>query len=375
MLLIFVFGLFLTRSVVGGEISLTECKPIEVNGYLHEHCPSPDHYFTFKCPRSNITYYKYSSEAECEYSQAFSITCPSDPGFYQVCGHSGCTGSRELGGTPLLCGTFICDRYTAVGTKFGLYRRCKKGSCGNTELNMVGCTDVIAKCNHICTDVGCSDESYCNGVQYGIWCEKSGKPEYIPPLWMCHESSLCDNAEDQIGCFNWTVADHTTCQLTSTSNIIRIKDNMRCFRPDRSACEGGQDQTNCSDPERVVMQCLSQGFPTTISIWGYCQGHKLCDDGYNNACADPELGCKIHKGQFCDGHRDCNYGGDETCQDLTTVSCIRRFRSPNVEKNVSLPIPLEWVMDGQVDCLDGKDEDESYWLKCGKDYYTREELY
>eukprot|EP00116_Pleurobrachia_bachei_P002397 sb/3462659/ len=28
-------------------------------------------------------------------------------------------------------------------------------------------------------------------------------------------------------------------------------------------------------------------------------------------------------------------------------------------------------MDGQVDCLDGKDEDESYWLKCGKDYYTR----
>eukprot|EP00116_Pleurobrachia_bachei_P005847 sb/3466109/ len=146
---------------------------------------------------------------------------------------------------------------------------------------------------------------------------------------------------------------------------------MRCFLPDWSACSNGQDQTNCSDPERVVMQCLSQGYLTTISIWGYCQGYTLCDDGYNNACVNPELGCTIHKGQVCDGHRDCNEGRDEVCKDLTKVKCIRRFYSPNLENNVSLPIPLEWVMDGEVDCLDGMDEDEEKWLKCGTDYYTR----
>eukprot|EP00116_Pleurobrachia_bachei_P007873 sb/3468135/ len=146
---------------------------------------------------------------------------------------------------------------------------------------------------------------------------------------------------------------------------------MRCFNPSRSTCLNNQDQTNCSDPERVTMQCLSQGFSTTISIWGYCFGYQLCDDNYNNVCVDPEPGCTIHKGQLCDGHPDCNNGGDETCSDRTKVSCIRRFHSQNGQKNVSLPIPLEWVMDGEVDCLDGKDEDETQWLKCGKDYYTR----
>eukprot|EP00116_Pleurobrachia_bachei_P002364 sb/3462626/ len=149
---------------------------------------------------------------------------------------------------------------------------------------------------------------------------------------------------------------------------------MRCFDPVYSACKySRQDQTNCSDPERVAMQCLSQGYPTTISIWGYCEGYKLCDDNYNNVCVDPaEPGCSnLHKGQLCDGHPDCNNGGDGTCKDFTKVTCIRRFHSPNGQKNVSLPIPLEWVMDGEVDCLDGKDEDEKNWVKCGTDYYTR----
>eukprot|EP00116_Pleurobrachia_bachei_P001627 sb/3461889/ len=365
---------------VGGEISSADCKPMEVNGYLHEHCPTPDRYSLFKCPRSNKTYHiMYSRGAgDCDSSTRFSTVCPSDPGFYQACGHSGCTGSRELAGTPLLCETFICDEYTAIGFTYDFRYRCKSDACGNTELNMVGCDDnsVTTKCNNICDKPStCSDESDCNGVQYGMWCVGKYFPPawtYIPPWQICTRYPRCINGEDTVGCNNWTVADHSTCQNNELpSKIIRIQNNMRCFHPEYSACLNRQDQTNCSDPERVVMQCLSQGYPTTISIWGYCQGYTLCDDGYNNACVNPELGCNIHKGQLCDGNRDYNEGGDEICKDLTQVFCIRRFHSPNLENKVSLPIPLEWVMDGEVDCLDGMDEDEKNWLKCGTDYYTR----
>eukprot|EP00116_Pleurobrachia_bachei_P004912 sb/3465174/ len=379
--MIFVLGLLLT-GVAGGDIVLPECKPIELNGYLHELCPTPDRYydipspFMMKCPRSNTMYFMYFDWWIQGYR--YTAICPSDPGFYQACGHfSGTAAYKELAGTPLLCGTFICNAFggsggvNATGWYYDRRIRCESGVCGNTELNMAGCNDkrvtasVTAQCDNICDDQRCPDESICNRVQYGVWCD--GK--YIPPFLMCDDNpwdhTKCANGEDEVGCTNWTVADHTTCRQVFTSKIIKIQDSMRCFHPEYSACLNRQDQTNCRDPERVAMQCLSQGFPTTISKWGYCQGYALCDDGYNNVCVDPELGCKIHKGQLCDGHRDCNEGKDETCKDLTTVTCIRRFRSPNVEKNVSLLIPLQWVMDGEVDCLDGTDEDESQWKKCG----------
>eukprot|EP00116_Pleurobrachia_bachei_P011024 sb/3471286/ len=165
---------------------------------------------------------------------------------------------------------------------------------------MVGCSSVVnTTCDGKCNDpYSCVDESNCNGVQYGVWCEDphNSQLHHIPPAWVCDRNLDCTSAEDEIGCYNWTVADHTTCKLYFSGEITKIQDNMRCFDPEHSECLSRQDQTNCSDPEKVVMQCPSQGFPTTISIWGYCQGYKLCDDDYNNACVNPEVGCTIHKG-------------------------------------------------------------------------------
>eukprot|EP00116_Pleurobrachia_bachei_P003360 sb/3463622/ len=360
-----------------------ECKLVEVGGYLHEQCFLTSTTTYYKCPLSNYVYEKeYSSGSNC-YDIEFNTLCPSDPGFYQVCGHGGCAGYKELGGAPLLCGTFLCDTggdYKA-GDILNTDVRCEEGGCKNTELNMVGCSNITA-CDGKCDASLCSDESDCNGIRYGVWCDNYFFFPYLWPGLICDEIYQCIDfkyhgqykyhGEDEIGCYNWTVADHTTCQHKTSGKTILIQDNMRCFNPEWSACKDSrQDQTNCSDPERVTMQCLSQGFPTTISIWGYCIGYQLCDDNYNNVCVDPEPGCTIHKGQLCDGHRDCKNARDETCKDLTKVPCIRRFQSPHVEKNVSLPIPLEWVMDGEVDCLGGMDEDEKKWLKCGVDYYTR----
>eukprot|EP00116_Pleurobrachia_bachei_P001419 sb/3461681/ len=354
-----------TGPVYTGTVSppdLDKCKLVEVGGYLHEQCFFNDARIYYKCPLSNSLYRPkvFSEGSNCN-NIFFSKLCPSDPGFYQVCGHAGCIGYKELGGTPLLCGTYICNDYdddNRAGDYWEPFLHCYHGACKNTNLNMVGCSSVVnTTCDGKCDADYCSDESYCNGVQYGLWCDTLSGWVYIPPWWICDGYPDCSK--------------HGEDENEETGKTTLIQDNTRCFQPEWSACENRQDQTNCSDPERVTMQCLSKGFPTTISIWGYCQGYQLCDDNYNNVCVDPEHGCNIHKGQLCDGHPDCNNGGDETCKDLAKVPCIRRFHSPNGQNNVSLPIPLEWVMDGEVDCLDGKDEDETQWLKCGKDYYTR----
>eukprot|EP00116_Pleurobrachia_bachei_P000668 sb/3460930/ len=355
-----------------------KCELVEVGGYLHEQCfPNSGTYF-YKCPLSSSLHEKvYIWGGNNCYRIRFSDLCPYDPGFYQACGHGGCNGYKELGGTPSLCGTYICQNEYGSGYAGSIYEtkvRCHDGACKNTELNMVGCSGVVnTTCDGKCDTHLCSDESQCNGVKYGVRCERLRDSilRDIPPLWICDGDINCNLEEDEIGCYNWTVADHTTCQHITSGKTILIQDNMRCFHPEWSVCLTRQDQTNCSDPERVTMQCLSQGFPTTISNWGYCIGYQLCDDNYNNVCVEKEPGCTIHKGQLCDGHLDYKNGGDEACKDLTKVTCIRRFKSPYVEKNASLPIPLEWVMDGEMDCLNGMDEDKGMWKGCGVDFYTR----
>eukprot|EP00116_Pleurobrachia_bachei_P007468 sb/3467730/ len=175
---------------------------------------------------------------DCDSSTRFSTVCPSDPGFYQACGHSGCTGSRELAGTPLLCETGSCDEYTAIGFTYDFRYRCKSDACGNTELNMVGCDDnsVTTKCNNICDKPStCSDESDCNGVQYGMWCVGKYFPPawtYIPPWQICTRYPRCINGEDTVGCNNWITQNHRSRKDSGTPcTFIITNQNFRCVTP------------------------------------------------------------------------------------------------------------------------------------------------
>eukprot|EP00116_Pleurobrachia_bachei_P001089 sb/3461351/ len=366
------------------------CGVAEVNGYLHERCNTRKHfriYLEYKCPWSD-QYYKATSSGystkNCEHYN-LSTRCPNDPGFYQACGHGSCAGQRELNGTILLCGTYICDiahRYHyCSGSYCETEAHCKLSARCDGGLNMVACdgsNDIPV--NNMYDGVFENYESkyyyychyyseYCKGFKYGVQCGD----KWVSPFRMCNGESYyyCPNGEDEVGCYNWTTADHTTCISERTKQRIKIQQSMRCFLPElwrsnkRAVCINGQDQTNCSDPDRVAVQCLSEGYPTNISIWGYCKGYQLCDDNYNNECFEPEPDCTIHKGQKCDGHVDCSLRKtDEICESLTNISCVRRFRSEHVKRNTPLRIPLKWVMDGQKDCLDGKDEDPDQWKKC-----------
>eukprot|EP00116_Pleurobrachia_bachei_P006737 sb/3466999/ len=210
-----------------------ECKLVEVGGYLHEQCFFPNTtYYMYKCPQSNSLYEMVWSFGSNCYNVVFSNLCPSDPGFYQACGHGGCAGYIELGGTPLLCGTYICydeGDDNVAGELWETNYHCKDGACKNTDLNMAGCSSVVnTTCDGKCDAVMCSYESLCNGVRYGIWCDTRWGWDYISPRWICDRDSACKHGEDEVGCNNWTVADHTTCQhYRSAGPLVEIADRIR----------------------------------------------------------------------------------------------------------------------------------------------------
>eukprot|EP00116_Pleurobrachia_bachei_P001773 sb/3462035/ len=134
---------------------------------------------------------------------------------------------------------------------------------------------------------------------------------------------------------------------------------------DLSYCGNRLDQTNCSDPAKVAGSCLIGGYLSTVSIYIVCQEKTtLCDDDMHKKCPTISKYCTIHKHQLCNGQDDCAMGADEqkeTCLKLTQRSCVRSFS----QNQGLLRIPVEWVQDGEVDCLDGEDE-KNNWKTCGK---------
>eukprot|EP00116_Pleurobrachia_bachei_P003954 sb/3464216/ len=304
----------------------------------------------------------------------FSHMCPNDPGVYQACGVvPDNTIYKVVENSLALCGAQLCIDGVDVD-KYGLCQVDKTSEA----------------CDQKCGTKICEDEAMCNGVSYGIFCYSSKSLQatgnairYVSAYEMCSKyGPYCDNGEDTRDCF---VEEGTPGSCIKYDNWIKssimIRDEQRCPTPKstytvvttlggaRSVCSKPMalEQTNCTDFTRlVIVGCTLEGYPTNISLYGTCKDYPLCDDNYNNLCQQVDSGCNLHKGQLCDGTNDCSSGADEAkCQTTEHFICERRFHTVYAERR-PLALPMSWVMDGIVDCLDRRDEDEKNWLIGGK---------
>ena len=367
---------------IPGALYLKEvCYNDETPWYrcAHSSDDDPQYYKTIKGYGVNTCYQQY-----------FDRVCPSDPYFYQACGHRGCSGYSDYGtGNIQLCSTYICDSGSDIfsGDKIHSAYGCNgQSDCSNTAVDeSTDCAigneaytcfstntpvDSMKVCNLECDCYYCDDEASCNNVTYGLWCDNNYK----------FSSLVCDN---NIHCYNGEDEDCNENNIIKTCDISKdpavwyitkegyknLTENQICSVPDGyPRCIDGLDQVNCSDSSRVALSCPRDGFLTTVSVFGICKGFGICDDSFDDICIEAEGGCTVHKHLLCDGSIDCAGGADEDefyCSYLTNVSCVRRFRMRQPGITLSLKIPIDWVFDGQIDCEDGSDEDATFWHKCG----------
>ena len=151
-------------------------------------------------------------------------------------------------------------------------------------------------------------------------------------------------------------------------------------------CANKLDQTNCSDTRLAPLQCPVRGYTSTVSqyvicpstiytaddVYFYSKVHSntsaVCDDGMDMKCVTPLLGCYIHKHQLCNNIPDCKGGFDEKstlCYRVTAQDCKRKYHY-----NTSLMIPVSWIGDGMIDCVNGIDEDITKWESCEYPKFT-----
>ena len=271
-----------------------------------------------------------------------------------------------------------CENFMVDGTL------CAKSAGGDDDLNnnqlvpMISNYSYIEKsqlCDDRCDDFDCEDEANCNGYQYGMYCRHKFHPlkvySYLLPMDICDGVQVCENGEDESNC---TIPDDdlsNTCVSTISGFRVPLRNNTRCFLLDHerigykySACTNNMDQTNCTDLSRVGVTCKINNFTSTVSKYMICAHQpKLCDDGMENMCVDVSFACTTHKHRLCDGLTDCQDNIDESnplCSDMTERTCVRTASNDNIARQ----IPLTWLHDGIVDCMDGKDE-EPIWPTCG----------
>ena len=203
----------------------------------------------------------------------------------------------------------------------------------------------------------------------GLICDTvAQKNIWVHPAFICsiYSSNVkCLNNEHKTNCSDYTGGRR--CRYAG-NQYRYIKPFQMCHPStgkdllDFAVCDDGRDQLNCSD---VALSCLVSGYLTTVSRWGICRKHNLCDDNFDDLCYHVEHDCNIHKHQICDGKQDCSRHLDEVknvCKEVTTESCVRKA---NFNQNESLPIPKKWLCDGVNDCVDGSDEDRTLWKICG----------
>ena len=320
------------------------------------------------------------------FKQTFSKVCKNDPHFYQLCGQQTCDNFEHS--DTHYCGSYLCDRFDEETTLGSYANHFKTGiSCNNISQCSDGADEQFCDWNDM---VKCPSDEYiqyiskdkvCDGIQdcysdnqgseenscnhtYGVYCLGGG---WISPYHVCDNLMHCNNGEDEQNCTYYSNANATCNWCYGYDPYNRRDVSSRCLQPShmcshpsQSICSDHKDQLNCTDS---VYTCSLHSYPTSIRSVNLCDGHKACDNGFDEKCELSGLNCLVHKNRLCDGIKDCEKGGDETkhiCNQVVNTTCLR-----TINRGLELPIPLEWLCDGVDDCVNGMDEDKKQWKVCG----------
>ena len=330
----------------------------------------------------------------------YSSSCQTDPHFYQNCGHTGCNDYKVVNGNyTMFCGAYVCED-EVLGNIFGgtdqerIYNCNGELECKTTDIDehyecsgytdTYRCKDVrgstinkAKQCDHICDCYFCDDEGYCNNQTTGMFCLSiTNVSTYISAHTLCDNDTDCHGNVDEVCPLDDVVGYCKTGEFENTTikSLYRpLTASMKCsiiggISREFYLCDDLLDQTNCTDYLKVALKCDRNGYPTTISRHAICKGVPLCDDLYENQCFDMEGSCLVHKSEICDGVSQCNGGSDESkkfCSKMSNVTCTRRMSYEYGENKVR-QIPLSWVFDGVIDCVEKTDEITEFWEKCGK---------
>ena len=342
-------------------------------GFLKSACLRSDdgiNFVEYKCTYSDVYYRPNYNNSRLN---NFTKVCTNDTYLYQACGFY-----TKITNSEVLCGGYICGQ-KGEESKFIECSGddCKAENRNCSAISMISRDNTDTLCNDQCDLKHCKDESFCNGYQYGVKCAW-WDGDYVPV------DRVCDGYED---CYD--VADQNNCTVTNStvytcihywrkvqfgrSIVVPIHMNYtRCsvfdiVKVDYPYCLNYLDQTNCSDPERVGGHCRVNGYWSTVSKYVMCYKYdqktqssvKICDDDSQNNCISPSnSSCEVHKHKMCDGVEDCFDGSDEKhdmCQVSTEeygFTCTRRFQI----KLGKYKIPLSWILDDDIDCIEGEDE-------------------
>ena len=353
------------------------------SGYLKYTCfDEKSQRLHYKCPHSDKMYKldNYGRTSLRNVTEA----CDNDPLAYQACG----LGTQITRG-DVLCGGYFCEQKKKDRHN---YVQCTGDHCrpGNRDcISSINDTDT-SECDGICDETNCEDESYCNGYKYGFTCS-NGK--YVHPSYVCDGYEDCTEGADELDCDTTNIAVSKCIRFSAyaRSREMPILNSTRCsvigWKKNswthyvRPVCRDYSDQTNCSDINRVGGYCKINNHAASVSKYVVCHEFrsldilhditvKLCDDDSQSDCLSPHAACKIHKHRMCDGVHDCIDRSDEIhdmCQNMTEqFKCTRKFRF----RLSDLKIPVSWILDNEIDCLDGEDENASRW----HDYFCKGEF-
>ena len=322
-----------------------------------------------------------------------------------LCGHAVCdsrrNGNHRVYGTDLECGEKCLNIPNSEDQNCGGKNKSELYNCMGVKLgyNTRKEIDNSKVCDGECDCIYCSDESKCNGYQYGHYCETEDwyNPEstepveyYLPIVALCDGKRDCKDGSDENNCDKnnfptctgrLKVVDGSTRESTVISVERLITNVTRCAAIGKKGtlpfCDDFSDQLNCTDPLMTNLTCLRRGKSVRVANRMICYDNSdenyelpLCDDGFDQMCEEVERLCTVHKHQLCDEKRDCPNGADEThdiCRDMSDHTCQRVLFG---SESRLLRLPYGWINDGFKDCGNGADESDIYQT-CGESSATK----